>query len=206
MPGDWIKKRAADLIDQIDQFAAALNNAGGYTASGLTLAQFTNLLSLRDDLEAAVGTEDVQLGLYRGAVDARQATQSQVAAELRAMGMAATRHMNMTDPLRAQAGLTVRDTAPTPGILPVVDDCSVVGHPNGNNAVKWTRPAGGRGVVFEVEVSMGSSGAWTLAGATSKTSLLHTGAGAGVHRLYRIVCRRGDLRGEPGNEAAVYGS
>lgn len=109
----------------------------------------------------------------------------------------------MTDAWRNAATLTVRDTTPSPGIIPLVEDLAVVGRPSGNNQLNWDSVPGNRGVIWEVEASLGSSGNRVLVGATSKRSFLHEGAGAGTHRLYRIGARRGDNRGEPGNEAAV---
>jgi hypothetical protein len=203
---DWVRQNPRDLIAQIDTFVAALNNVDGLAASGLTAPQFVTLLSLRDELLTLCDETDVALGIYRGKVDARDAKQETVEANLRSMGMSATANIGMTDELRAAATLTVQDTEPSPGIITVVDDLAVVGHPNGNNALDWSAPAGSTGLIWEVEMSMGSSGAWNVVGATSKTRYLHEEAGAGVHRLYRIVGRRGDIRGEPGNEAAVYGS
>ncbi len=189
---------------QIDQFTAALNNPGGLTASGLTAAQFTALTALNTSLKAASLAKVAAEGAYRAAVDTENAAAASAETALRAMGMTATNFTLMTDVLRNEATLTVRDTTPSPGILPLVEDLAVVGRPNGNNQLNWGSVPGSRGVIWEVEASAGSSGNWVVLGGTSKRSYLHVGAGAGVHRLYRIVARRGDVRGEPGNEAAVY--
>lgn len=204
MPTDWVQRHPAQLAVQIDQFTAALNNVPGLAASGLTAGQFTALTALNTSLKAATLAKVAAEGAYRAAVDTENAAAASAEASLRAMGMAATNHTNMTDALRNAATLTVRDTEPSPGIIPLVEDLSVVGRPNGNNQLKWGSVPGSRGVIWEVEMSLGSSGNWTVIGGTSKRSFLHENAGAGVHRLYRIVARRGDIRGEPGNEAAVY--
>jgi hypothetical protein len=139
-------------------------------------------------------------------VDNTVASQLAATNNLRLLGRAANSNTNMTDVFRNSAGLTVRDTEPTPGALPVVLDLAVVGRPNGNNFLDWGTPAGvAAGIGWEIESALGAAGAWLLVGSTSRTDFIHEGAGAGTHRLYRIVATRGNRRGEPGNEAAVYG-
>ena len=202
---DWVKTNTLELIGQIKKLVGALNNAPGMAASGLVPANFAELTANAADLHtkqrAVLETE----AAYRAAVGARDAAQAISTRNLRRYGMSAGRNINMTNPLRHEAGLTVRDTKPSPGPLPEIKDLVCVGRPNGNNFLNWSRVPGGVGVIWEVECCLGSSGEWFLIGATSRTDFLHEKAGAGVHRLYRIVARRGNRRGGPGNLASVYG-
>lgn len=206
MPDDWVSQNAQALIAQIDQFVTALNNPGGLTASGLTAPNMTSLTNAKTDLQAKFTDQQAKEAAFRGAVDATEASQDTAEDLLRQFGRAANNNPNMTDTYRNAAGLTVRDTEPTPRPLPVVEDLAVVGRPNGNNFLDWSVPAGeGDGVTWEVETALGASGNWTVVGATSRTDFLHENAGAGTHRLYRVIAKRGNRKGEPGNEAAVYG-
>ncbi len=206
MATDWVKQNSLDLIAQIDQFITALNTPGGIAASGLTAPQLTALGTKKTDLQTKYTAQLVAEAARSAAVDATKASQTLAANELRLLGGAARNNTNMTDPIRNAAGLTVRDTQPTPGVLPVVDDLAVTGRPNGNNFLDWGTPAGiADGIIWEIESALGSSGPWLLVGSTSRTDFIHEGSGAGVHRLYRVVAKRGDRRGEAGNEAAVYG-
>ncbi len=206
MPNDWVSQNTLDLIAQIDQFVTALNNPGGIAASGLTVGQFTALTAAKTDLQTKYTAQLAAEAAFRSAVDATQASKDAAASLLRTDGRAANASTNMTDVFRNAAGLTVRDTEPTPGDLPVVEDLAVVGRPNGNNFLDWGSPADvAGGIVWEIQSALGTGGAWTIVGTTSRTDWLHEGAGAGVHRLYRVIAIRGSRRGEPGNEAAVYG-
>lgn len=206
MATDWVPQNTLDLIAKIDQFDTALNNPGGTVASGLTGIQLTALATLGTDLDGFHTAQLAAEAAYRAAVDTTQAGQDAATAELRALGRAANAYSLMTDIYRNAAGLTVRDTEPTPGALPVVDDLAVVGRPNGNNFLDWSTPAGvAAGIVWEVEASPGVGQPFVIVGAISRTDFLHESAGAGTHRIYRVVAKRGSLRGEPGNEAAVYG-
>ncbi|MEX2244292.1 MAG: hypothetical protein WD716_10660 [Fimbriimonadaceae bacterium] len=206
MAKDWVKPSTLALIAQIDKFVTALNNPGGTTASGLTVTQLTGLGTLKTTLQASYTDQLAKEAAYRAAVDTTRADQAAAAAEFRLQGRAANVNTEMTDAYRIAAGLTVRDTEPTPGALPVIADLAVVGRPNGNNFLDWGTPAGvAAGIVWEVEASTGVGQPFVIVGATSRTDFLHEGAGAGTHRIYRVVAKRGNLRGEPGNEAAVYG-
>jgi hypothetical protein len=206
MATDWVKQNALALIAQIDQFVTSLNTLAGQTASGLTAGQLTALGAKKTDLQTKYTAQLAAEAARSAAVDATQASQLAAANELRLLGGAANNHTNMTDPIRNAAGLTVRDSQPTPGALPVVDDLAVVGRPNGNNFLDWGTPAGvADGINWEIESALGSAGPWVLVGSTSRTDFIHEGSGAGVHRLYRVRAKRGDRTGEAGNEAAVYG-
>ncbi|MEX2243385.1 MAG: hypothetical protein WD716_06005 [Fimbriimonadaceae bacterium] len=206
MPTDWVEKNTLALVAQINQFVTALNTGEGILASGLTAPQLTALGTLGTDLDDLYTAQLAAEAAFRAAVDATQAGYTAGATELRLLGRAANNYTEMTDEFRNAAGLTIRDTEPTPGALPVIDDLAVVGRPNGNNFLDWGTPAGvASGIVWEVQGSLGVGQPFAIVGAVTRTDFLHESAGAGTHRIYRVVATRGDQRGEPGNEAAVYG-
>jgi hypothetical protein len=206
MPDDWVNRNTLALIAQVDQFITALNNPGGLTASGLTGAQLTNLGTMNTALQTDHTDQLAKEAAFRASVDLTQADQAALTAEFRSLGRAANGNSAMTDAYRAAAGLTIRDLEPSPGDLPLIEDLAVIGRPNGNNFLDWGTPVGvAPGIVWEVQCALGATAPFGVVGATSRTDFLHEGAGAGVHRIYRVVATRGNRRGEPGNEAAVYG-
>ena len=204
MPKDWVPADIPTLLIAIDKFIAALNNAGGQAASGLAAAQFTALTTARTDLQTALTDRTNKEAAFRAAVDVQTAKQTTAETQLRTLGRAANNATGMTDALRATAGLTVRDRKPSPGSLPLVQDLTVIGRPNGNNFLDWTGEAGGS-LRYLVYTRLNAPAAdWTLVGTASSTDFLHRNAGAGTARTYRIVSQRGKREGEPGNEAQVY--
>lgn len=203
---DWVKQNVLALIAQIDKFVTALNNPGGTAASGLTAPELTGLTTKKTTLQTAYTAQLAAEAAFRAAVDATQAAQADASTTLRNLGRAANGNSTMTDFYRDASGLTIRDTTPTPGDLPIVADLAVVGRPNGNNFLDWSVPAGTvSGITWEVQASPGVGQDFVICGTTSRTDFLHEAAGAGVHRIYRVIAKRGNRRGEPGNEAAVYG-
>ena len=202
---DWVKATPHELVAQIRMLVSALDNPAGMAASGLDAAAFAELTSNAADLEAKVKAVMAAEAAYHSAIRERNVSFKLGGKNLRRYGVSAGRYTNMTDPLRRKAGLTVPDRKPSPGALPMVQDLVCLGKQNGNNFLNWSPMPGGRAVIWEVECSLGSSGEWFLVGATSRTDFLHEGAGAGTHRLYRVIARRGNRRGDPGNIASVYG-
>lgn len=206
MRSDWVESKTPQLVAQILRFTDALNTVAGRAASGLAEARLDALRAMAEDLAGKYAGQLAAKAAFRAAVGATQAQHSGSKAELRTLGRAANAFTAMTDAFRNAAGLTIRDTVPTPGDLSVVENLAVVGRPSGSNFLDWSVSAEVRpGIVWQVFSALGASGAWELVGATTRTDFLHEGAGAGVHRLYRVVATRGNRAGEPGNEAAVYG-
>ncbi len=203
MPRDWVATEAPKLLLQIDKFLTALNNAGGQAASGIPAAQFTALQTARADLNTAINDRVAKEAAFRTAVDVQTARQATAETQLRNLGRAANNALGMTDALRTSAGLTIRDRNPSAAPLPLVQDLTVIGRPNGNNFLDWTGDTGGS-LRYLIFVKNDTTGDWTLVGSVSNTDFLHRNAGAGVPRVYRIVAQRGKREGEPGNEASVY--
>jgi hypothetical protein len=154
-------------------------------------------------LRNAVGAKNAAALALEGALETEEGTHETAEDLYRALRQQATRHPNMTDALRAEAGMTVADDEPTPGGFPTVTDLTAMGRATGSNFLDWTGPTGGN-LRYEVYSRLASGGGWTLVGSSTATDFLHQGAGAGVARYYHVVACRGQQRGEPSNEAAVY--
>lgn len=198
-----LPRNPIELADHADDFVAAIGTAGGLTASGLTAAQITALSGAMTALRNADGARDTAEVAYRAAVEGVEVAQRTAEALYRDLRQQANNHTNMTDTLRQQARLTVRDTEPTPGDLPAITDLTALGRPSGTNFLDWSGPTGGS-LRYEVFSSPAGGGPWTLVGSATTTEFLHRDAGAGTTRHYRVIARRGDLEGEPSNEASVY--
>ncbi|MFY9233774.1 MAG: hypothetical protein WAO58_04855 [Fimbriimonadaceae bacterium] len=203
MRKDWLNPEPAAGCDQADQFITALNNPGGQAASGLTAGNFATLAGLVATLRASTDDKLVQEGIYRAAVAKERADHRLFKGQFRTFYRMANNNINMTDAIRGAAGLTIRDTEPSPRAMPKVTDLAAVGRPSGNNFLDWSA-AGGVGVTWQVETAPSEGGPWTIVGTTSRTDFVHEGAGAGVARRYRVVPKRGARSGEPSNVAAVY--
>ena len=191
------------LADHADGFIATLGTPIGLAASGLTAAQITDLTSAMTALRSAVSAKDAAELAFRGAVETEEGAHEAAEALYRALRQQANHYPDMTDGLRAQAGLTVSDDEPTPGGFPTVADLTAQGRPTGSNFLDWSGPTGGN-LRYEVYSRLASGGDWALVGSATATDFLHQGAGAGVARYYHVVACRGRQRGEPSNEAAVY--
>ena len=200
---DWIRQNPAELADQVDQFVTALNNPAGMAASTLIAANFTDLIARVGTLRASTDDKFAKGGAYEAAVQKELDDVADLTAPFRQYGRQANNAQTMTDLLRGAAGLTIKDTEPSPRDLPLVVDLAVNGRQSGNNFLDWSA-ASAAGVGWQVETAPATGGPWTIIGTTTGTFFVHENAGAGVRRLYRVLPTRGSRVGEPSNEAAVY--
>ena len=200
---DWIRQNPAELADQVDQFVTALNNVGGQAASTLLPANFTDLIARVATLRTSTDDKFAKKGAYEAAVQKELDDAAALTAPFRQYGRQANNAQTMTDAYRGAAGLTIKDTEPSPRDLPLVVDLSVNGRQSGNNFLDWSA-ANAAGVGWQVETAPATAGPWTIVGTTTATFFVHEGAGAGTRRLYRVIPTRGSRVGEPSNEAAVY--
>ncbi|MFY9233989.1 MAG: hypothetical protein WAO58_05950 [Fimbriimonadaceae bacterium] len=200
---DWLNDDPAAPCDQADQFDTALDHIGGYAASGLDAADFTALAALVVTLRASTDDKIAKIDAASAAVEKERDDFGLFATKFRSMYRQANGNEAMTDLLRGAAGMTIRDTEPSPRDLPEVIDLACIGRPSGNNFLDWSA-IGGQGVAWRIETADTEAGPWTVIGVASGTSFLHEAAGAGVARKYRVVPTRGNREGEPSNIAAVY--
>ena len=200
---DWVKRDPLELVAQIDLFITGMNTTEGRAASNLTATQFTALQALRDELDAFRIVRDNAKGVLDGAQDSLDDQVDETRGSYREMGGQAQHSTGMTDPLRSVSGLPVHDSAPSPAVLPVLDDVVVLPRPSGSSLVDWTGPTGG-GLLYLVYSRKDTETEWTLVGVVTRTEFLHVGAGVGVKRHYRVVSQRGDRTSEPSNIATAY--
>ena len=204
MASSGLPRNPAELAEHADDFIAALGTPGGLAASGLDAAQLTALGNAMTALRDRVDDRAAAKAAYDAAVEAVEGQHETAEALYRGLRNQAGNHVNMTDVLRAQARLTIRDTEPTPsGAPPEITDLVVKAHASGTNFLDWSVPSG-RGLRYEVFTSAAAGGPWTLIGSATTSSFAHHEAGAGVTRHYRVVAKRGTLEGLPSNEASVY--
>lgn len=188
------------LAGAAEQFAEALNNVLGQAASGLTAAQFTNLLSLATAVRAAEESKEDAENAYRASVATARTAHAQLEDVYRALRSQANEHTNMTAVLREQSGIGTPE-AGGPGELPLIEDLSALRQPSGKIVLEWTGPTG-TSLRYEV-FARDEGGDWVLVGSASSTDFTHQGAPPAGHRDYQVVPLRGDRRGDPSNIAGL---
>lgn len=204
MASSGLPRNPLALAEHADDFIAAIGTPIGLAASGLDAAQITALTDAMTALRTAVDTRSAAEVAYRAAVEAAEGQHATAEALYRSLRQAANNSTGMTDNLRAQARLTIRDTEPTPaGPPPEIMDLVATAHASGTNFLDWTGPTE-RGLRYEVFTASDAAGPWTLIGSATTSAFAHHEAGAGVTRHYRVIAKRGDEEGLPSNEASVY--
>jgi hypothetical protein len=189
------------LAAATDQFITALGTAGGLAASGLTAAQLTDLGNLATAVRNAETARDEAEGTYRAAVQAADGAHEALETRYRTLRSQADKHSNMTDELRAQAGIGTPDPLPGPD-LPTVTDLAASRRAAGVVFLDWSGPSGSN-LRYEVFVRENDEAPWDLVGSASATDFTHEGVATGSHRQYQVVACRGERRGDPSSIAAL---
>lgn len=83
-------------------------------------------------------------------------------------------------------------------------DLSVEGFANGINTSKWKRNGNPSYRKFTIEYRVGETGAWLIAGTTSKTVFNHKNQTPGVKIYYRVYAHTDDEQSPHSNTAVVY--
>jgi hypothetical protein len=109
----------------------------------------------------------------------------------------------ITDALKLELGLNLRDTTPHPRPIFGVTGLTASGNSVGTVKLRWDRNGNQPGCTFFVQASV-NGGAWTFVTATSKTRLA-LGELAMVPTVYRVLVERRGQFSEPSDFAGVYG-
>ncbi|HEX9950217.1 MAG TPA: hypothetical protein VGB53_00475 [Rubricoccaceae bacterium] len=203
-----VPRSSASLADAIDTFVAALGGAGK-DAGGLPPDTFADLTGRAATLREALGARATAEKAFRAAIKTAETAHDAAEDAFRPARRQANNHAGMTDALRAAAGLGAPVGQGGPGAMPAITDLTAVPRPSGSVFLDWSGPSGGslRYEVFEAALGAASStagGTWRLVGSASATDFTVRDAVPGARSAYRVEAVRGERRGEPSNEAAVY--
>jgi hypothetical protein len=110
----------------------------------------------------------------------------------------------VTDALRLQAGIPVRDTTRTVSapISPV--DLVVTADGAGTNRLKWSANGNTSGIQYVVEGKIGVAADYSTVDVVSGTTYNHLARVVGQAVNYRVRARRGTVLSEPSNVAGVH--
>jgi len=202
MSKDYLPARDLELNEWLENFIAVAG--ANLAALGLTNAEVNSVSIAQVSFEGNLADVNTAKKNYESAVEAKN-TGKRVAVNLvRPLVKRIQAKAGVSNALKAQLGITVRDTEPTP-IEPVPPvNLIVTGLPSGTNALDWKRGGNAPGTQFVVEYRMSDSNQWQMADVVTRTRYQHTNQRPGIAMVYRVRARRGTQVSEPSNEATVY--
>lgn len=150
MPKDYIPQRDAELLDWLANFYSQLT--AKKAALNVPDAALAKLADVKDEFKAKVADADARRIAYEAALEAEKDARRAAIAEARFLAQQVQRETGITNTDRAELGLTVPDTKPTPPPVPdsfpvvVVDTSKRLRHAlkltDNNNPTRRARPAG----------------------------------------------------------------
>jgi hypothetical protein len=171
---------------------------------GLSSSQLSNLLAVinaaNTEIEEAVQAKKA----YEGALQARDEALETAKNLIRELSRGIQARPQVSDQLKQQLGLTVRDHEPTPVVPSQPLNLVADSLPSGTNKLRWKRNGNPSGVTFVVETRKHISEPWTMIGATQKAKFAHMDQMVGGLRYYRVVAMSAHTRSEPSNIVVVY--
>ena len=173
-------------------------------ALGLVAGDMTPVTTAKTPFDNAIPDVVTKKQALEQAVENKKTTRTNSVNSVRVVVRKIQANPAVSNALKAQLGITVRDTIPTP-IVPTPPLALVArGLDSGTNVLNWARGENKRSVQFVIEANIGGAGTWVLVDVTSATKYSHLGQTPGVPVVYRVRARRGTTVSEPSNEASVY--
>jgi hypothetical protein len=112
----------------------------------------------------------------------------------------------VTDQLRVEAGIPVRDTVRTTSAPVTPLDLVANADAAGTNVLRWSGAGNASGIQYVIEAQYGGVGAFNMVDAVTATTYRHVGRTVGQQVVYRVRARRGTMISDASNVAVVYPS
>jgi len=172
---------------------------------GLVAADITALNVLKTDIDARILAATAAREAAKAATAALKLSRKNANIQASFRGKAITANPNITNALKEQLGLNVRDTTPTPINPTIPAEVVAEAFANGTNVISWKANGNKGGTQYLVEAKFGTAASFTFVNVTTKTKLEHLNQTPGVRVVYRVKARRGDNESGYSNDALVYG-
>ncbi len=203
MPQDYIPAPDLDYQAWLVNFVTVAN--ANLAALGLVAGDMTPVTTAKTPFDTAIPDVVTKQQALAQAVQNKVTTRKTSVGTVRTVVRKIQANPAVTNALKAQLGITVKDISPTP-VTPVPPlDLVARGLDTGTNILNWKRNGNKPSVQFVIEAKIGTSTAWVLIDVTSATKYSHVFQQPGVKAIYRVRARRGSAVSEPSNEAVVYG-
>jgi hypothetical protein len=203
MPLDYLPTNDRELLAWLKNFnkIAADNRA----ALGLTEDDLAELTAAETNFEMRLSANDTAQQAALAATEEKNAAHKVAEKLARRKGQGIQAREGVSDGLRDQLGLRVRDGVRSVSSVETPLELVAMPHADGTNTLKWKAGGNKAGVQYLIEAKVEESGAWALVDATTRTSYTHTGQTPGQKVRYRVRAKRGEKTSGFSNEAGVYG-
>jgi hypothetical protein len=178
----------------------AVANAATLGLSPLQVTQFNTILT---NYQAAVAAQTAARDAAKAATETKNVRYQEAYALTQLWANQWQVDPAVSDTLKIQLGLNIRDNIPSPRPIFPVTQLSGTGNSVGTVRLRWNRNGNAQGCTFFVQARQ-AGGDWTLVTATTRTRLA-LGNQELVPTEYRVVTERRGQTSEPSDAVVVYG-
>lgn len=201
---DFIPKNDTEFAAWLANFNTIAN--ANLAALGLVAADVTANVTNTTTLNTAIATNVTAQAAALAATQGKKTARRTVELSSRTLARRIQANPAVSNALKEQLGLTVRNSPPT-AIVPVAPaDLVVSGSDSGVNLLQWKGNGNKSGTQYLIETKIGAATQWTITDVTTKAKYSHVSQTPGVKAMYRVRAKRGDVLSGYSNEAIVYGT
>jgi hypothetical protein len=199
---DYIAKPDTDFAAQMTALIAVL--AANEAAYGMAAGAAAPLSAALDTFDTALGTANTAKAAANVAVAAKDQARNDLEGLVRPLIRQIQENPIVTDALRSDAGIPIRDTVRTTSSPVAPSDLVATADAAGTNSLRWSGAGNASGIQFVIEAKVGSAPEFSIIDVVTATSYRHTDRVPGQAVLYRVKARRGSMTSDPSNIAGVY--
>ncbi len=204
MPNGFLPDSEATLIAWGETFTSvAGQNLTTLKMTATEMAAFGQLVNALKDARAAL---EVLRSQAKGATMGKDTDRILVESAARQMNLRIQGTAGVSDDLKRQLGLTVRNATPARRRPLVPMNPTVNGYQTGVNALRWERNGNTNGTQFDIEYRAGEVSAFSPLITVTAARFDHQNQTPGVPVTYRIRARRAGFASPFSTEATVYGA
>ncbi len=201
---DYIEKPDNDFLAQMTALIGVL--AANEVAYGLIVDSTDPLAAELAQFQASLTAANTAKAAAQVAVAAKDTDRLELEGLVRPLIRQIQENPVVTDQLRVEAGIPVRDVVRTTSVPVTPVDLVAVADAAGTNSLRWAGAGNSSGIQFVIEAQVGGVGAFGMVDVVTATSYRHTSRVVGQQVVYRVRARRGSQISDPSNVAVVYPS
>lgn len=199
---DYIPKADREAEAAMRRTVAWLGNNG--EALGLDVPTREGLFERLNVFTDRLNVVDVAKGTLQTRVNEKDTARSNLETEFRRVIQTLQLNPLLTDAMRAESGIPIRDTVRTTSSPVAPRDLVAVADAAGFNSLTWSAAGNAAGVRYVVEAKPAGAAEFSTVDVVTATKFKHGGQTPGRNVVYRVLARRGDVVSPPSNTASVY--
>ena len=199
---DFLPTKDADLQSWTQNFITVAN--ANLASLGIIAGDVTPVSTDKTSFDTSITNNNTKQAEAKAATQQKNTVKANLSTKIRVLVRKIQANPLVLPQLKAQLGITVGDSVPTP-LIPQ-QPTELVANPtaSGVNKLQWNRNENPFGTTFIIEVQENIGLPWIFAGTTSKSTFEHTGQIPGRMLFYRVKAQRNEQLSESSNVAVVY--